>query len=442
MTRSTQPVDASDPLTDRRKLKNILVGSAGNFVEWFDWFAYASFAIYFSRAIFPGDDQTIQLLKTYLPFALGFIARPIGAYVMGIYADRVGRKVALTVSVSIMCIGSLAIAIVPTYEQVGALSAVILTAARIAQGWSVGGEYGASATYVSEMADESRRGFWSGFLYVTIIAGQLCAMLLLVILQSLLTEEQMYAWGWRVPFVIGAVLGLVAFWMRANMHETEQFVRISSNAERGRAVTLFTTHRWNSLAIFVLTAGGGAAFYFYTGYLKDFLVNSAVGPDGKGFDKDTAAIISSIILIVFMALQPVMGGLSDILGRKRMLVGSFALGTVVAYPAMISIMNATHAVEVLSLVAVPLVALAAYTSISAIIKAELYPAHVRASGVAVPHAAAQALFGGNVATLALTLKQGGLEELIFWVIAALLAAGLIVALLLPDTRKTSQISRT
>jgi len=191
-----------------------------------------------------------------------------------------------------------------------------------------------------------------------------------------------------------------------------------------------------------LTAGGGAAFYFYTGYLKDFLVNSAAGPDGEGFDKDTAAIISSIVLVVFMVLQPVMGGLSDLLGRKRMLIASFMIGTLAAYPAMTSIMNSTSAIEVLSLIALPLVALAAYTSISAIVKAELYPAHVRASGVAVPHAAAQALFGGNVATLALTLKRGGQEDLIFWVITALLAAGLIFAVLLPDTRKVSKISRT
>jgi len=434
------PVETAGPrpqLTSSDRLRNILGGSAGNFVEWFDWFAYVSFAIYFSRAIFPGDDQTTQLLKTSLPFALGFIARPIGAYVMGAYADRAGRKVALTLSVSIMCAGSLAIALVPTHAQIGIWAPIILTAARIAQGWSVGGEYGASATYVSEMAGKRRRGFWSGFLYVTIIGGQLAAMLMLVVLQSLLTDEQMYAWGWRIPFVVGAALGVVVFWIRSRMQETTQFEEKATKEDRGRALMLFTHYPWTSLAIFIFTAGGGAAFYFYTGYLKDFLVNSAHGPDGTGFSKEAAAMIASIILVVFMILQPLLGFVSDYVGRKRMLLMSFAIGAIAAYPAMTGILNATSYLEVLMWIAVPMLALAGYTSISAIIKAELFPAHIRASGVAVPHAAAQALFGGNVAALALTLKKAGHETWIFWIIAALLAFGFAAGVALRDPQKHS-----
>src|SRR5512147_1063238 len=205
-------------MSQGQRLKNVLGGSAGSFVEWFDWFAYASFALYFSRAFFPEGDQTVQLLNAAFVFAGGFLARPLGALLLGIYADRAGRRAALSLSVGMMCGGSLLIALIPTGH--GWVSPLLLILARLLQGLSVGGEYGASATYVSEMADQRRRGFWSGFLYVTIIGGQLAAMLLQVLLQQLLTEDQLYAWGWRVPFVVGAAMAVVVYWIRRNLHET------------------------------------------------------------------------------------------------------------------------------------------------------------------------------------------------------------------------------
>ena len=164
-------------LTPAQRLKNIFGGSAGNLVEWFDWFAYASFSIYFASVFFPEGSQTVQFLKAAIVFTVGFIARPVGAWLMGIYADKAGRRAALTLSVAMMCTGSLVIAVTPGHAQIGDAAAVILVLARLLQGLSVGGEYGASATYVSEMAGRRNRGFWSGFLYVTLIAGQLLAVL-------------------------------------------------------------------------------------------------------------------------------------------------------------------------------------------------------------------------------------------------------------------------
>ena len=223
-------------MSPAQRLKNILGGSAGNFVEWFDWFAYSAFALYFSRAFFPAGDQTAQLLGTAAIFAVGFIARPVGALLFGIYADRAGRRAALTLSVAMMCVGSLLIALIPT--GLGLLSPALLLLARVLQGLSVGGEYGASATYISEMAERTRRGFWSGFLYVTLIGGQLAAMLLLVLLQNVLTEAQLYAWGWRIPFVVGALLAVVVWWIRRGIHETRSFTqaagRRTSAGGRGR----------------------------------------------------------------------------------------------------------------------------------------------------------------------------------------------------------------
>ena len=228
-------------MTPTRRFKNILGASAGNFVEWYDWFAYASFAIYFSRAFFPAGDQTAQLLNTAFIFAGGFVARPIGALLFGMYADRRGRRSALILSVTMMCGGSLMIALTPT--GLGFVSPLLLIIARLLQGFAVGGEYGASATYVSEMASAAHRGFRSGVLYVTLIGGQLLAMALLVVLQYVLGDEAFYAWGWRLPFVIGAGLAVVVFWIRHGIEETRAFSNTTVEIHaRGRPLALLVEY--------------------------------------------------------------------------------------------------------------------------------------------------------------------------------------------------------
>ncbi|NCW56632.1 MAG: MFS transporter, partial [Gammaproteobacteria bacterium] len=208
----------------RRRGKAVFIGSIGNLVEWYDFYAYAAFALYFAHLFFPGDDPVVQQLNAAVLFALGFVVRPLGAMIFGQIADRRGRRTALTLSVALMCFGSLVIAIAPTYATAGALAPAVLLAARILQGLSLGGEYGASATYLSEVAHPRYRGFFSSFQYVTLIGGQLCALLVLLVLQQfVLTREQLLEWGWRIPFVIGALLAVVAALMRRNLHETEFF---------------------------------------------------------------------------------------------------------------------------------------------------------------------------------------------------------------------------
>jgi MFS transporter, MHS family, alpha-ketoglutarate permease len=423
---------AVSDLTTWKRLKNIIGGSAGNFVEWFDWFVYTSFAIYFSKAFFPAGSQTIQLLSAAFVFAGGFLARPIGALLMGIYADRVGRRAALMLSVGMMCGGSLLIALIPT--GLGFVSTCLLVFARLMQGLSLGGEYGASATYVCEMASRSNRGFWSGFLYVTIIAGQLAAVLLLVVLQLVLTDEQLYEWGWRIPFVVGAALAIVVFWLRRNMDETQSFVKAPAPAEeRGKTLLLFTRYPKETTMIVILTAGGGIGFYTYTVYMQKFLINTS------GFEPSVASTIMTALLIAFMFLQPLVGWTSDKLGRKRTLMASYGLGALLAVPVLTAIASVTEPLVAFLLCLLPLVALSGYSSISAIVKAELYPTHVRALGVALPYSIAQAIFGGNVETAALSLKNAGNEAGYFWLVAAFLAAGFVVAALMRDTHKHSLI---
>ena len=419
-------------LTPAQRLKNILGGSAGNFVEWFDWFAYSAFAIYFSRSFFPAGDQTAQLLGAAAIFAVGFIARPVGALVFGMYADRAGRRAALTLSVAMMCVGSLLIALIPT--GLGLLSPALLLLARVLQGLSVGGEYGASATYITEMAERSRRGFWSGFLYVTLTGGQLTALLLLVLLQAVLSEADLYAWGWRIPFVVGALLAVVVWWMRRGIHETHSFTRASAKVQqRGQAWSLFAQYPRETITVMALTAAGGLGFYTYTAYMQKLLVNSA------GFDKATASQVVTLLLATFLFLPPLAGWIADRVGHRRTLLASFGGLALVSVPVLTAISTTTSPVVAYALGLVPLVLLSGYCGLSAVFKAELYPAHVRALGVAVPYAIAQAVFGGNAETTALYLKKIGHESAFFWIVAGMMLVGLVATVRLRETRDHSLI---
>jgi MHS family alpha-ketoglutarate permease-like MFS transporter len=419
-------------MTPAQRLRNILGGSAGNFVEWFDWFAYSAFALYFSRAFFPEGDQTAQLLNAAAIFAIGFIARPVGAWLFGAYADRAGRRAALTLSVALMCGGSLMIAVIPT--GFGVASAALLLLARVLQGLSVGGEYGASATYLSEMAERHRRGLWSGFLYVTLTGGQLAALLLQVVLQRILTEQQLYDWGWRIPFAVGAALAVVVWWIRRGIHETHSFTEVSGAvSDRGRALILFRQYPKETFTVMALTAAGGVGFYTYTTYMQKLLVNSA------GFDKPLVSQLMTGLLAIFMVLPPLAGWLADKVGHRRTMLASFGGLAIVSVPVLGALSTATDPATAFVLALVPLILFSGYSGLSAIFKAELYPAHVRALGVAVPYAIAQAIFGGNAETTALYLKKVGHESAYFWLVAALMVVGFLATLRLRETREHSLI---
>ena len=419
----------------KQRLINIVGGSAGNLVEWFDWYVYAAFARYFAPSFFPEGDQTAQLLSTAAVFAIGFLVRPIGAWIMGVYADHKGRKAGLSLSVSLMCLGSLAIAVAPTYESVGLLSPAILIAARLLQGISLGGEYGSSATYLSEIADRERRGFWSSFLYVTIIGGQLCALGLLLFLQSMLGETAMQAWGWRIGFAVGAVLAVVVFIIRRRLSETLSYENVAKAPERRQStmLNLMRHHPREVLLVIAITAGGTAAFYTYTIYLQKFLVNTS------GFDRATASRIMTVALAVMLLLQPIAGRLSDKLGRRPMMIFFGVCGTLFTYPIFTLLGTADSELTAFALVMSALVMVTGYTSINAIVKAELFPADIRALGVALPYALANAIFGGTAEYIALWFKDIGHENWFYIYISLLAAAYLVAVLRMRETKLTSQI---
>lgn len=420
-----------------QRLKAIIGGSIGNLVEWYDWYAYSAFSLYFSGAFFPESNATAQLLNTAGIFAVGFLMRPIGGWLFGGIADKVGRKQAMTLSVLLMSFGSLLIALTPSYQTIGVLAPVLLLLARLLQGLSVGGEYGVSATYLSEMATENRRGFYSSFQYVTLVGGQLIALGIQLILQKLiLSEEQLHSWGWRIPFVIGAMLAIIALYLRRNLHETEAFEaqRLRQKTKRKGTIRELLKHPKAIFTVVGLTLGGTLAFYTYTNYMQKFLVNTV------GLSKDLSTLLSFISLLIFVILQPIFGALSDRIGRKPLLISFGVLGTIFTVPLLTALSNTQSVWVSFFLLMAGLVIVSGYTSINAIVKAELFPAEVRALGVGLPYALTVALFGGTAEYLALWFKNSGHESYFYWYITGCIALSLFVYVFMKDTKKTSQIN--
>jgi len=429
----TSPL-AHRPPTRRERMKAIIGGSTGNLVEWYDWYAYAAFTLYFAPHFFPNEDRTAQLLSAAGIFAVGFLMRPIGAWMMGVYADRHGRKSGLTLSVGLMCAGSLLIAVTPGYEVIGVGAPLLLVLARLMQGLSIGGEYGASATYLSEMAGRNRRGFYSSFQYVTLIAGQLVAICVLLLLQATLNDAQLDAWGWRIPFLIGGALAIVVFWLRRGLTETQSYAAAKlEGVPRSGFVELVTKHPRETLTVMLLTAGGTIAFYAYSIYMQKFLVNTT------GLSRETASQINGITLFVFMLLQPVAGMLSDRVGRKPLMVGFGVLGLLGTYPIFSTLAVTRDPLVAGLLVMAGLIIVTGYTSINAVVKAELFPSHIRALGVALPYALANTLFGGTAEFVALYFKHIGIEHAFYIYVSAMIAISLIVYIRMRDTQRHSRI---
>ncbi|MBV9986969.1 MAG: MFS transporter [Chitinophagaceae bacterium] len=421
--------------TTPRRLKAILSGSVGNLVEWYDWYAYAAFSIYFAPVFFPGKDATANLLNTAGIFAVGFLMRPIGGWLFGSLADRKGRKWAMTLSVLLMSFGSLTIALTPSYKQIGIAAPVLLLLARLLQGLSVGGEYGTAATYLSEMASTERRGFYSSFQYVTLIGGQLIAVGVQLLMQYVFfSAEQLSAWAWRIPFVIGALLSVTAFYLRRSMEETEAFRHTGDQpaAKKGSVRELFR-HPKAVLTVAGLTLGGTLAFYTYTTYMQKFLVNTV------HLAKEKATLLSFLSLFIYAAIQPLFGLWSDRIGRRPLLIGFGILGTICTVPIMTAIAHEQNLWMIFLLMMAALVIVSGYTSINAIVKAELFPAEIRALGVGFPYAIAVALFGGTAEYLALWFKNAGNETGYYWYASGCIFISLIVYLFMKDTKKTSLI---
>lgn len=430
MTQSAIPSETHDaprdytPHEKRQRIFAIVAASSGNLVEWFDFYIYAFCAIYFAPSFFPKADPTVQLLNTAGVFAAGFLMRPIGGWLFGRIADRHGRKTSLVISVIMMCMGSLAIACMPTYETIGVMAPALLLVARLFQGLSVGGEYGATATYMSEIAMRGRRGFYSSFQYVTLIGGQLLAVLVVVILQQFLSEGELKAWGWRIPFVIGAITAVIALALRRTLSETTTQAE-RQNKEAGSLAALFRHHKAAFFTVVGYTAGGSLSFYTFTTYMQKYLVNSA------GMSIKTASNVMTGCLLIYMLMQPLFGALSDRIGRRNNMLLFGGLGALSVIPLMTTLQGVTNPYLAFALITIALAIVSCYTSVAGIVKAEMFPTEVRALGVGLSYAVANALFGGSAEYVALSFKSMGHETAFYGYVTAMLTVTFLVSLRLP-----------
>jgi MHS family alpha-ketoglutarate permease-like MFS transporter len=419
-----------------RRLRAIIGGSIGNLVEWYDWYAYSAFSLYFSSSFFPEQDLTAQLLNAAGIFAVGFLMRPIGGWLFGRIADRIGRKQSMTLSVLLMSFGSLLITLTPTYHTIGVMAPALLLLARLMQGLSVGGEYGVSATYLSEMASRNRRGFYSSFQYVTLVGGQLIALAIQLILQNILTEAQLHAWAWRIPFAIGAILSLTAFYLRRSMSETDAFQALETKkAGKKGTIRELLRHPRAIVTVVGLTLGGTLAFYTYTNYMQKFLVNTV------HLSKSESTFILFTSLLVFVLIQPVFGTLSDRIGRKPLLIAFGLCGAIFTVPLLTALGHTDSQWVAFFLIMAGLIIVSAYTSINAIVKAELFPAEVRALGVGLPYALTVAIFGGTAEYVALWFKNAGHESWFYWYISICISISLCTYFLMKDTMVTSELNK-
>jgi MFS transporter, MHS family, alpha-ketoglutarate permease len=417
------------------KLRSIVGGCIGNLIEWYDFLVYSIFSVYFASSFFPDGNQTAQLLNATAVAAVGYLARPFGSWLMGRYADRKGRRAALALSVSLMCCGSLLIAVMPTYAKIGVLAPVLLVAARLLQGLSMGGEYGTSATYLSEMAPRECRGFFVGFLQVSVVSGQLAALGLLLLLQHVvLFPGQMEAWGWRIPFVIGGIFSLFALYLRRGIAETDAFRETRTMEPSRGSVAALLAHRRSLLLAVGITIGGTVSFYTYTVYMQKFMVNTV------GMTKEAASLTAAAALACYLPLQPLFGFVSDRIGRRPVMIFFGVAAATLSVPLLTAMSRASSAEKAFALNFAALFILSGFTSIHMLVKSELFPAEVRALGVGLPYAITTAILGGTTEWLALQFKAIGQEEWFYWYVAGAALISLVVYLAMPETRRTSLLN--
>ncbi|TGD31857.1 MFS transporter [Brevibacterium sp. S22] len=415
-----------------------MAASSGNLVEWFDFYIYAFFSVYFADQFFVGDDEAAKLMQAAAVFFVGFLMRPIGGYIFGRAADRIGRKNSMLISILLMCAGSLCMAILPTYAAVGVWSPLLLLLVRMIQGLAVGGEYGATATYMSEVATEGKRGFYSSFQYVTLIGGQLLASLLAVVMTHTLGTDQIEAGWWRLPFVIGAAAAIVSLWLRRGLEETTSAdTRKDENSGSFREVL---RHPRAFLVVLGITSVGSLVFYVFTTYMQKYLLLSNQGtPSEEVFDKGSIADLMSVCLLIFVVMQPIAGAISDKIGRKNnMLI--FVIGMIaLPIPLLSMIGKAESVVTAGILIIIAMAFISMYTSISGIVKAEMFPAHIRGIGVGFTYAIGNSLFGGSAEYVALWFRNAGIGTWFAVYVVIIAVVGFVAVLYMHDNRRHSTI---
>ena len=426
---------AAGHVVDERVTKKVaLAALVGTALEWYDFFLFTTAAaLVFNAQFFVSQDPFVAAMGSFATLAVGFVARPIGGFIFGALGDKVGRKKILMVTIVGIGIVTGLIGLLPNYMSIGIAAPILLVALRIVQGLAVGGEWSGAVIIAVENAPVEKRARYAALPQIgspigTILSsGGFFGMLFLV------GQTNFDSWGWRIPFVIGALLSVVAFYLRRSLHETAEFEHETEPVKKRGSVMELFNHPKAVLTVVGLTLGGTVAFYTYTTYMQKFLVNTV------HLSKDQSTLLTFLSLLIFACIQPLFGLLSDRIGRKPLLIGFGILGTICTVPLLTGLSHAGTLHEAFVFLLLPLLIVSGYTSINAVVKAELFPAEIRALGVGLPYAVTVALFGGTAEYIALWFKQAGHESWYYWYVTGCVLASLLVYLLMRDTKKTSLI---
>ena len=415
-------------VTHRLPVRKLLAASVGNALEWFDWTIYATFSIYFATAFFPAGNDTLAQINTFATYALAFFFRPLGGVLLGRFADVKGRKPAMILTIVLMAGGSIAIAVLPTFAQVGWLAPILLVLARIAQGLSLGGEVSNASAYLGEIAPPARRGRYSSFFYISTGSAVLLASVLGFVLARTMTQADLNSYGWRIPFIVGGVLGLIGIWLRQSLVETEQFEQNKTKANRV-AHPLLTTLRLHPKAVGQIvgfTMLSTLCYYTFFSALTPFAVKT------RKADAVDVFLALSIATALFVALQYPMGALADKWGRKPQLLVWSATTAVVIVPLSTLVKPGLGGLLVVFCVGLGLYT--AMTSVAPAVMSELFPTELRGIGIGAWYNLTVAIFGGTAPLIISALAAGNASTVFFVYVAVCAAISFFVVLRMPETR--------
>ncbi|GCE41887.1 L-Proline/Glycine betaine transporter ProP [Rhodococcus wratislaviensis] len=424
-------VNAGQPTVRQRserweKARAIVGVGTGNGIEYFDWTVYATFAAFFAPQFFHTGSAVSDLLASFGVFAVGFVARPFGGLLFGWLSDRRGRKLSMTLAVGLAAIGSLVIGLTPTHQTIGVASAVVLVVARLAQGVAHGGELPSAQTYIVEFAPTARRGLWSSLIYISNTTGVVVGTLLGALLTTTLNSEQMADWGWRVPFLLGGVLGLFVLWMRSRMSETEVYEESGEDTAKQSMWQLFVAHRRQVFQILFFTVGGTVVYYVWAVSAPAYAITV------RGIDPSGALWAGVGANLVLIASLPFWGAVSDRIGRKPVLyIGNLGIAALL-FP--LNAMIGHSALTLFVAMAIALFVMGALLAVMPAMMAELFPTGLRAAGVGVPYSIGVAAFGGTAAYVQTFFADRGSPELFEWYALALVAVSTVALVTIPETR--------
>ncbi|WP_037569159.1 MFS transporter [Phaeacidiphilus oryzae] len=406
----------------------IWAGAVGNTVEWVDWAVYSTFASVFGGQFFPSHAPEAALLSTLAVFAVGFVMRPVGGAVLGVYGDRHGRKKGMTLTISLMAGAALVIAVCPGYSTIGVAAPIVLVLARLVQGFSAGGEFGTSSAFLVESAAPARRALAGSWQQVSVGAGTLIASVTGTILTSTLDDHALQTWGWRLAFALAGLLGLIGLWLRTSVEETESFQRAGGGRpERPHPLrTMLVEHPRAALRVAGVTVAGTLIYYLWVSYMPNYVHVTT------GMPLSRALLANSISLVVFLVLLPFGGMLSDRIGRKPTML-AFAGGfLVLAWPLFHLVQGGFWSLLAVELIGVVL--LVGYSANCAVIMAEQFPPEVRTTGIALPYALAVAVFGGTAPYITTWMSAHGARGLVWIYLSAAALVGVLVYATMPETK--------